>query len=683
MRRIAPWLLLLACGSANAQAWSGLLDPARAIDWTQVGIPGGIPTRTAICATVTTSNTTAQIQAAIDSCTDGQVVSFGSGTFNITSIYVRKPITLRGQGPNSTYLNVTGNITLGADYWGASGNPQNWTGGLTRGSTVLTVASTTGMAAGQTVILDEHNPSWVVTNGFNYGECNGVAPANSCGRQEDGSPSWFGGGGGARAFGQMTKIVSVDSSTQITVKDPVAYTHMAGLSPQVFTWTYSGQNGNYQGAGIENMRVYSNGNNYTVDISNCDYCYARNLWITQNARAAIRAIWSYGFVIANNYIDSANCGAPTQYGYEILDSSMGLVENNIAFTVTSAMMPQSNFGVVFAYNYIANNSANIAACYDAQTHIETIQFADLAPHLAHNAFELWEGNVTGTLDYDMIWGSGSHSTMFRNRLHGHHPGKTRSTRVLELSAYNRFMNVVGNVLGEPSYHTTYSCQYTVDYGTAGDLTIYDLGWWHGCGGPLNNDPKGGDPPAGPPTGLDPVTRTSLVRWGNWDAVTYSASGATAKGTRWCTGSGTGSAGADAYNTACTEDERGSDGTFPPLTTPSTTLPSSLYLSATAHSSCGTGIGFWKHPGSGYCPPFPPIGPDVTCSTNCASNAASHVAKIPAQLCYEASAKNSDGYLTAYDASSCYTADTGGAIRPNDPIGQKVSQLYERRAQGWR
>ena len=36
--------LILLCGSlmSQAQSWSGIIDPSRAIDWSNAGIPGGI-----------------------------------------------------------------------------------------------------------------------------------------------------------------------------------------------------------------------------------------------------------------------------------------------------------------------------------------------------------------------------------------------------------------------------------------------------------------------------------------------------------------------------------------------------------------------------------------------------------------------------------------------------------------
>src|SRR5262245_60130049 len=72
-------ILLLASSPSFGQAWSGILAPGRAIDWTAVGIPGGIPNRTTACATVMPAMSTASIQTAIDNCPVGQVVSFAAG----------------------------------------------------------------------------------------------------------------------------------------------------------------------------------------------------------------------------------------------------------------------------------------------------------------------------------------------------------------------------------------------------------------------------------------------------------------------------------------------------------------------------------------------------------------------------------------------------------------------------
>src|ERR1035438_9714655 len=48
--RLLLTLLMLVWGTlAFGQAWSGILDPSRAIDWTKAGVAGGIPTITTQC----------------------------------------------------------------------------------------------------------------------------------------------------------------------------------------------------------------------------------------------------------------------------------------------------------------------------------------------------------------------------------------------------------------------------------------------------------------------------------------------------------------------------------------------------------------------------------------------------------------------------------------------------------
>ena len=102
MRRI-PWLvgLLIVAAPmvAHAQPWSGILSPSRAVDWSNAGVPGGIPTRTTICSTLNPGATTAQIQSAINSCPANQVVFLNAGTYNIGGLSItRSNVTLRGAG---------------------------------------------------------------------------------------------------------------------------------------------------------------------------------------------------------------------------------------------------------------------------------------------------------------------------------------------------------------------------------------------------------------------------------------------------------------------------------------------------------------------------------------------------------------------------------------------------------
>src|SRR5438093_8014072 len=78
--------LLVLCLStpAHAQLWSGILDPSRAVDWSQAGIPGGIPNQTTVCATLNPGATAAQINSALAACPSGQVVFLNAGTYNLS-----------------------------------------------------------------------------------------------------------------------------------------------------------------------------------------------------------------------------------------------------------------------------------------------------------------------------------------------------------------------------------------------------------------------------------------------------------------------------------------------------------------------------------------------------------------------------------------------------------------------
>jgi hypothetical protein len=542
----------------------------------------------------------------MNNCSANQVVVFGAGTFNVNgNICANKGIVLRGQGPNSTTIVLNGgDIYFGTVSCGGLGNePGNpgqvaWTGGLTAGSTQLTVSSTANLHAGATIIIDEHNPSWIFTTGNAGSAC-------PCGRG-DNPPDWY--QGGTRAAPQMTKIVSVDDSTHITIRDPVAYTHVAGNTPQVFYWSDGSQFGNIEYAGVEDVHIAANRNDAAISFVHCDYCWVKNVWIDDLERTAVLMRWNYGGIIRDSYF-AASLGtpAPTQYGLECFTSSNVLTENNIVFNVTAPVLPEVCFGMVYAYNYLENRVGNsgIGGSYE--------------PHQSHNFFHLSEGNDVNQMNLDNVWGSSSHMTFFRNRSWGTGNNKLNEyTESMRIQAHQHFVNAVANVLGDPAINTIYKCDDRDPQGND-ETKVWDLGGWNGCGDHSQ---------------VDSVTRTSMMRWGNWDSATWLTNGST-NGIRYCTSNGAG-------NPACTEDEQGdSDPTFPALSNPSTTFPASFI-----HTSQPS---FFTNSASHW----PPVGPDVSCSSNCVPNTAGHAYKIPARLCYEAMSKDGSGYLTAFDPKACY------------------------------
>jgi len=630
------WILLLFSPLSYGQAWSGILAPTRAVEWTNTGIPGGIPSASWANCTTTACNaafstpTAANISSACSGAPNNTIVRIPAGTYNLSNWIScnRSNVVLRGAGPTQTILNMGGNgIFMGVGSSG-QGSPPSGQGStplstFAKGSTVLTVGSTASLTTGQVVVVDQLNDTSIVNvNGFsggeNAGRCGGPSYGFSC---------------STRAQLEMVQIQSVDSSTQITIKAPGLSRNLSsGLSPQIFYWT----NGpSYDG--VENVTVNTSAD-FAVSFPFCNFCWVKNTAVVSQAiRGSVYFLWGYRDEVRDSYIQQSNAsGAPTQYGIECDTCTFGKIENNIVFGVTAPLMLETSYGMVVGYNYILNTSSGA-------------QFSGVTSHRAHTFFTLAEGNVGANLSWDFIWGGGSQHTSFRNRFSGHDPNKTSYRIATQVSAWHRYTNVIANVLGDPTLHTIYETGPT---GTCSDDAVYVLGIQNNCGTGQS--------------GADTTTYSSLARWGNWDAVTYctngghngTACGSTgSNGIRYCSGAGAG-------NSACTASETGStDPIFPGLANPSTTLPNSFYLSGTGvNRVAGAQPSWWTTPWG--TPAWPPIGPDVSCTTNCNANTASHAAMIPAQLCYMNSAKSS-GFLTAFDANACY-ANQSSTSNVNPP-----------------
>jgi hypothetical protein len=208
---------------------------------------------------------------------------------------------------------------------------------------------------------------------------------------------------------------------------------------------------------------------------------------------------------------------------------------------------------------------------------------------------LFEGNVANQFAMDLYHGTGSFATLFRNQLTGTEPGKTQwgNTTPVNIWAFNRFINVVGNVLGTAGYHRVYedSVAPTATRGWP-ERSIYVLGF-SGSGEYSW-------------LGHDSLVMGTMLRWGNFDYATNQ--------THW------------------NPDEIPAGHGVPA----SQDLPASLFLS--------TQPPWWGSM------PWPSIGPDVTGG----QDSAGHVHKIPAQVCYESSQRDSRGALI-FNAANCYSS----------------------------
>jgi hypothetical protein len=203
-------ILALAGGApvrAQAQTppWTGIIAPSRAIDWSQAGVPGGIPVRTTVCASIAPEGSASapvaptDINAAIASCPAGGVVYLDAGSYYLSNgidFAGKSDVTLRGAGADQTILYFSG-LTGCQGWWSGvciensnfsyAGQPEdvaNWTGGFAAGTTQITLSSTAGIVPGKTMLdLDQLNDPDTDTGGVWVCEvmdtCSGDGPSGA------------------------------------------------------------------------------------------------------------------------------------------------------------------------------------------------------------------------------------------------------------------------------------------------------------------------------------------------------------------------------------------------------------------------------------------------------------------------------------------------------------------------
>ena len=231
--------------------------------------------------------------------------------------------------------------------------------------------------------------------------------------------------------------------------------------------------------------------------------------------------------------------------------------NNIATGGQTWNGTGGNVGNVAAYNYGR----------DSQTSYYQLAVYD---HEPGSALSLQEGNQTGLFLGDNTWGTQDLDTLFRNYMTGIDPPyiTAPNPRVVSINNFVRFENIIGNVFG--------SSLINVYEATSGWNFVYSFGT------------------------TDTLAKASTLRWGNCDTATNTCRFQSSENPTTLTGN------AAPFNN---------------LSSPSTSLPASLFLPVTAHPSGGTGLSWWKVCASwttfpnacagSEIQPFPPIGPDVT------------------------------------------------------------------------
>lgn len=659
--------ILFVCSANLFGQWSNLLDSSRAIDWTTAGFT--VPTYTANCSTqpALTANSagaaaanTAAIEAALASCdATHNVVNIPAGTYYVAgwTYGSQGKQVVRGAGPNSTNIYVTAKVScggLGAGLCMISGSPSYggsaavlppsgsqqclWTAGYTQGTTTITLSSCGGAPpVNKAIILDQANDTSDTGGIYN---CDWVVAG--CAKNT-------GGGREGRVIGDVTysqqqvvyatAVTSLGGGSYSVTISPGVYLNNIREAQTPGAWW----SGFVQNNGVENLTLdYSQSTAGATDMAavtmyDCYQCWVRNVRSLYATRDHVVVFQSARDVIRDSYFYQSRAHDSVSYCVETYQSSDVLIENNIMQQVTNPIIIQNGTGIVVGYNYSVNNIYDSGGGYWMQ--------ASYYNHAAGANMNLWEGNSLNGIWADTVWGSTGNGTLFRNMLTGWQNGKTHGTYVIGLHSYNRAFNVIGNVLGQPSYHTTYEAYATSSSGgvnaSTANTSIFELGW---------GDNGGIGVCTGTPV-CDPLARSTLMRWGNYDTISA--------GVRWDSAEAAPSAVAYVGANKTT-------GYFDSL---AHTLPSSLY-----HSSKPA---WWPSAKA-----WPPIGPDVTsgnlgictgtyagaqatlagqCSGGTKSSAWAGLANsIPAQDCYlnrMSGPPDGSGGAIAFDANTCFIPPT--------------------------
>lgn len=431
-------------------ATAQIIPSDRSINWSQSGIPGGIPKRTTICSLVPAGASASTIQSALNSCPANQVVLLAAGTYNISGgLTIPSNVVLRGAGTKATVLNASGSgggfIRFGVGSTPSTSNSTSITGGATAGSTSLTVSSTSGITVGSHLMVTQLNDSSYVTITTNNGTCTWC----------DGGIGW----NGTRVQGQIVEVTSVSGSTVgISPGLYKAYTQ----TPLATRLAMGARN-----AGVEDLQVYMNNTGYTANflMSGTANSWIKNVESNYTDGDHVQMHWGYRNEIRDSYFHDGFTHSPgsTESCIFIANkSSANLVENNVLRRLhASIMLNWGAAGNVIGYNYMDNN-------FDSAGY--NTLFTGLSFHGAHPAFNLIEGNIAPKLEADYYWGSSSHNTLLRNwfkgvgqiipPLTGRGAEQTSSAYWasqalvgIDLSQTVRYFNLLGNIIGSDRQKT--------------------------------------------------------------------------------------------------------------------------------------------------------------------------------------------------------------------------------------
>jgi hypothetical protein len=257
-------------------------------------------------------------------------------------------------------------------------------------------------------------------------------------------------GGGAHAKQQYAKILTKTGNV-ITISRPVYYVTTSASGTQVRKQTFG-----VVKAGVEDLKIQKpDGSNYHVIwFYFARHCWAKNVETfnvgADSGYAHISIQFSQGIEVRDSYVHHGqNYNSGSNYGINVVFwNSDHKIENNIVMdTRHSIIFNGGGSGCAVLYNYSNDNYEGDGG---------TLLSEDItANHGFHPHMNLFEGNFSSKLTADITHGSSSHNTFFRNWIMGKRntPAFDWGIWGIDIQQWNRYYNIIGNVIGLSSWTT--------------------------------------------------------------------------------------------------------------------------------------------------------------------------------------------------------------------------------------
>jgi PKD repeat protein len=404
-------------------------------------------------------------------------------------------------------------FAIGDFGWTASewATPTAITGGATKGSTSITVASTAGLSVGVLMWVEQANDGTIV---FGYG-CGGTgnptSNSSAGSRLHDDTAN----------LNQRVMVTGISGNT-VTFSPPLNFPFNQSLSPQAIGF---GSKHGATRAGLEDLTVNGASAGMGIWFMGCYACWLKNIELTGWGTFGIEMQDSANCEVRESYVhEPADYNWSRGYPYQFDAANNCLTENNIFWHFQADLIIQGcSSGNVFGYNCVFQ-------AYNVYNGISIMLDAYSGNHTPYPIMNLWEGNYGNEFHSDFYYGPSSAATLVRNYLTGSDPDILQNRVVINLDAHQWSNSIVGNVLGSSgvsapvspamakttiSYANSTPLTWTLDPGTRSfsysENVIYRLGYPF-----MGNNGTGSGLAV-----MDPVVRSSTLIHGNWDYSTKS------------------------------------------------------------------------------------------------------------------------------------------------------------------